>query len=148
MTFFGGKTVNNFNGLRRHGRSLHHHQDLDRLEDHARTTRIVPHHGRQEHQLGRHYAGPDGDGTSNTGYVQIIKFTPATTGTFTYVSQCSNRGLCNGDDALCECFKPTTTATRRAGLHASAAVLSRTRRPLHHHQDLDRPDDQLTTGLH
>jgi len=54
------------------------------------------------------YADPDGDGTSNTGYVQIIKFTPATTGTFTYVSQCSNRGLCNGDDALCECFKGYT----------------------------------------
>merc|ERR1711998_291759 len=54
------------------------------------------------------YADPDGDGTTNTGYVQIIKFTPATTGTFTYVSQCSNRGLCNGDDALCECFKGYT----------------------------------------
>jgi len=54
------------------------------------------------------YADPDGDSTRNTGYVQIIKFTPATTGTFTYVSQCSNRGLCNGDDALCECFKGYT----------------------------------------
>merc|ERR1712196_197338 len=54
------------------------------------------------------YADPDGDGTSNTGYVQVIKFTPATTGTFTYVSQCSNRGLCNTDDALCECFKGYT----------------------------------------
>merc|ERR1712054_633144 len=43
-------------------------------------------------------ADPDGDGTKNTGYVQILKFTPATTGTFTYVSQCSNRGLCNGED--------------------------------------------------
>merc|ERR1712139_305677 len=53
-------------------------------------------------------ADPDGDGTKNTGYVQIIKFTPATTGTFTYVSQCSNRGLCNSDDALCECFKGYT----------------------------------------
>merc|ERR1719487_2371041 len=48
------------------------------------------------------------DSTSTTGYVQIVKFTPATTGTFTYVSQCSNRGLCNGDDALCECFKGYT----------------------------------------
>jgi len=51
---------------------------------------------------------PDGDGDLKTGYVQILKFTPATTGTFTYVSQCSNRGLCNGDDALCECFKGYT----------------------------------------
>merc|ERR1719440_1698137 len=54
-------------------------------------------------------ANPDfRDDTSTTGYVQIVKFTPATTGTFTYVSQCSNRGLCNGDDALCECFKGYT----------------------------------------
>jgi hypothetical protein len=53
-------------------------------------------------------ADPDGDGTKNTGYVQVIKFTPASTGAFTYVSQCSNRGLCNGDDALCECFKGYT----------------------------------------
>merc|ERR1711988_290194 len=53
-------------------------------------------------------ADPDGDGASKTGYVQILKFTPATTGTYTYVSQCSNRGLCNGDDALCECFKGYT----------------------------------------
>jgi hypothetical protein len=55
-------------------------------------------------------ASPDGttSASSTTGYVQILKFTPATTGTFTYVSQCSNRGLCNGDDALCECFKGYT----------------------------------------
>merc|ERR1719198_2062784 len=53
-------------------------------------------------------ASPDGSSTKTTGYVQIVKFTPATTGTFTYVSQCSNRGLCNGDDALCECFKGYT----------------------------------------
>ena len=57
---------------------------------------------------GSEVADPDGDGTKNTGYVQIVKFTPATTGTYTYVSQCSNRGLCNGDDALCECFKGYT----------------------------------------
>jgi len=50
----------------------------------------------------------DGDALLNTGYVQILKFTPASTGTFTYVSQCSNRGICNGDDALCECFKGYT----------------------------------------
>merc|ERR1711898_55659 len=57
---------------------------------------------------GSNIADPDGDGTTNTGYVQILKFTPASTGTFTYVSQCSNRGICNSDDALCECFKGYT----------------------------------------
>merc|ERR1712054_220299 len=36
-------------------------------------------------------ADPDGDSVKNTGYVQILKFTPASTGSFTYVSPCSNR---------------------------------------------------------
>jgi hypothetical protein len=54
-------------------------------------------------------ADPDGDGTKNTGYVQVVKFTPASTGSYTYVSQCSNRGLCNSDDAICECFKGYTS---------------------------------------
>merc|ERR1711871_1867275 len=85
------------------------------------------------------YADPDGDNISNTGYVQVIKFTPATTCTFTYVSQCSNRGLCNTDDALCECFKGYTndncdtqsslgvSRKQECGHASSAAVLSRTR---------------------
>jgi len=40
------------------------------------------------------------DGT--LGFVNIIKFTPVTS--YTYVSACSGRGLCNGEDGLCECF--------------------------------------------
>merc|ERR1712022_20850 len=57
---------------------------------------------------GSEVADPDGDAVKNTGYVQIVKFTPASTGAYTYVSQCANRGLCNSDDAVCECFKVYT----------------------------------------
>merc|ERR1711988_714020 len=71
---------------------------------------------------GSEVADPDGDLVKNTGYVQILKFTPASTGTYTYVSPCSNRGLCNGDDAVCESSRatPTTTATRRARSRSKA----------------------------
>jgi len=48
---------------------------------------------------------PDGDGVSNTGHVQIIKFNPATTGNFEYLSQCSNRGFCDHDSGVCTCFR-------------------------------------------
>merc|ERR1712023_286480 len=70
-------------------------------------------------------ADPDGDGDKNTGYVQIVKFTPATTGSYTYVSQYSNRGLCNGDDALCECFKGYTNDN--CDTQSSLAVYTRSR---------------------
>merc|ERR1719502_800049 len=49
------------------------------------------------------YTDPDGDGISNTGYVQIIKFSPATTGNYQFVNECSNRGNCDGDTGMCEC---------------------------------------------
>ena len=49
------------------------------------------------------YTDPDGDGVSNTGYVQIIKFSPATTGNYKFVSECSNRGQCDGE-GICDCY--------------------------------------------
>ena len=51
---------------------------------------------------------PDGDGRQRTGYVQIVKFTPASTGNYEYVSECAGRGLCNRGEGLCECFSGYT----------------------------------------
>ena len=38
------------------------------------------------------------------GLQSIVKFAPASTGTYEYVSQCSGRGLCASESGLCECF--------------------------------------------
>merc|ERR1711998_660541 len=43
---------------------------------------------------------------ANVGIVGLFKFTPATTGNYEFVSQCSGRGSCV--DGLCECFKGFT----------------------------------------
>jgi hypothetical protein len=41
-------------------------------------------------------------------YVQLLKFTPAASGNYEYVSMCSNRGLCDEEEGLCACFKGYT----------------------------------------
>merc|ERR1711871_693260 len=43
---------------------------------------------------------------ANVGVVGLFKFTPATTGNYEFVSQCSGRGSCV--DGVCECFKGFT----------------------------------------
>ena len=46
---------------------------------------------------------PDGDGVFNTGFVQMMKFTPATTGNLKYVDECSGRGKCHTASGTCAC---------------------------------------------
>merc|ERR1719337_284500 len=112
-TFFGGATVNNFNNGFADTADLY---TITKIWTAQMTASTLAKEDRYRITVdkninwdGSTIANPDfRDSTSTTGYVQIVKFTPATTGTFTYVSQCSNRGLCNGDDALCECFKGYT----------------------------------------
>merc|ERR1711988_306880 len=48
----------------------------------------------------------DRTGLTNVGTVGLFKFSPATTGNYEFVSQCSGRGSCV--DGLCECFKGYT----------------------------------------
>merc|ERR1711939_877318 len=45
-------------------------------------------------------------GNTKVGVVGLFKFSPATTGNYEFVSECSNRGSCV--DGVCECYKGYT----------------------------------------
>ena len=47
---------------------------------------------------------PDGDGIFNEGYVQMLKFSPATSGNYEYVRECSGRGKCDEHSGSCSCY--------------------------------------------
>ena len=46
----------------------------------------------------------DSEWSDNTGIITLFHFTPKTEGSYEYVSQCSNRGLCDGTSGVCKCF--------------------------------------------
>jgi len=37
-------------------------------------------------------------------FFSVYKFVPDSTSTYQYVAPCANRGLCNTDSGMCECF--------------------------------------------
>ena len=39
-----------------------------------------------------------------TGQYLVYKFMPSKASTYNYVGECSNRGTCNRDSGVCECF--------------------------------------------
>jgi LysM repeat protein len=54
-------------------------------------------------------SGDDTTWSDNTGVVILFHFTPHKEGTYEYVSECSNRGICDRDSALCKCFSGYTS---------------------------------------
>lgn len=48
------------------------------------------------------------DAVTSEAKFRIYKFTPAEESTYTYVEECSNRGLCNTFEGVCECFSGYT----------------------------------------
>ena len=40
----------------------------------------------------------------SSGVFHFYKFTPAEDSTYTYMSECSNRGICNTFEGTCDCF--------------------------------------------
>ena len=54
------------------------------------------------------FDGMTSPGDQAIGTVPVVKFTPGAT-SYEFVQQCSGRGLCNGDDGLCECFTGYTS---------------------------------------
>merc|ERR1712094_118686 len=63
---------------------------------------------------GSEVADPDGDLVKNTGYVQILKFTPASTGAYTYSrsARTAASATATTPSASASRATPTTTATR------------------------------------
>jgi hypothetical protein len=62
----------------------------------------IPFDGTNTGNLGNNTESLD----TNSGIVNLFKFSPATTGNYEFVSQCSNRGTC--DEGTCACFKGYT----------------------------------------
>ena len=53
--------------------------------------------------------GDDTTWSDNTGVVVLFHFTPPQEGTYEYASECSNRGNCDRESALCKCFSGYTS---------------------------------------